>query len=312
MSIRFNPLDHPAILPPDFYASLATAWIQHLPFANLLIELARPKILVELGTHTGVSYCAFCEAVKIFQVDTRCFAIDTWEGDSHVGHYSKEILTQLRAYHDPRYGSFSRLIQSTFDNALAQFADASIDVLHIDGNHTYEAVKHDFETWKPKISDAGVVLFHDTNNKTGDFGVYRLWAEIEKEYPSFQFLFGSGLGVLAVGRNAPREIIEFLSDASANAAAVNRIFNTFGERYLMMACSNYIANTLLAQNEMLNAWKLQANIPVMPTQSARSMIESNPFGFADQIARDSHALVAENLRLRQALNSKNDGDPGVH
>ena len=94
---------------------------------------------------------------------TRAYAVDTWEGDVHSGLYVAEILSELRAYHDPLYNGFSRLIQSTFDQAVNQFPDHSIDLLHIDGLHSYEAVKHDFESWLPKLSEQAVVLFHDTN-----------------------------------------------------------------------------------------------------------------------------------------------------
>jgi hypothetical protein len=304
MPMRFNLLDHPAIVPHDFYATVKTGWVKHLPFANLLVELVRPRLLVELGTHTGISYCAFCEAVRMFQLDTHCCAIDSWEGDSHVGLYPKEILKQLRAYHDPRYSGFSRLIESKFDDALPQFTDGTIDVLHIDGHHTYEAVKHDFETWRPKMSDAGVILFHDTYNKSGDFGVYRLWAELEKQFPSFQFLFGSGLGVLAVGSNSAPQLLEFLEDATTNAAAVNRVFNTLGERYLLTTCSRYLANFLLDQNEMLNAWKSQTGRPTNPAPEDRRIIEYNPFEFAAQIASDCASLAAENAALRESLQKK--------
>ena len=92
-------------------------------------------------------------------------------------------------------------MQSTFDAAVDQFADGSIDLLHIDGRHFYEDVEHDFETWRPKLSDRAVVLFHDINVRERSFGVARLWDEMRVGAPSFTFHHGHGLGVLAAGKS---------------------------------------------------------------------------------------------------------------
>jgi hypothetical protein len=128
-----------------------------------------------------------------------CTAVDTWRGDKHAGFYGESVFETLRHYHDPLYSNFSNLIRSTFDDALGHFADASIDLLHIDGRHNYEDVRHDYESWKPKLSPRAIVLFHDTQVKLADFGVFRFWKEVSKQFPHFEFTHGYGLGVLGVG-----------------------------------------------------------------------------------------------------------------
>ena len=133
--MAFDIMDHPICFSyPE--RTTESAWTLHVPIAMLVIDLLRPTQFVELGTHAGLSYCAFCQAVKELGTSTQCSAIDTWRGEEHSGVYGSEVLADLRAYHDLRYHEFSRLIQSTFDDAVAGFADGSLDLLHIDGYHT--------------------------------------------------------------------------------------------------------------------------------------------------------------------------------
>jgi Methyltransferase domain len=193
---------------PDLLAE--SAWLGHLPFAFWIVDALRPGVFVELGTHRGTSYSAFCQAVQHLNLETRCFAVDTWKGDEHAGFYGEDVFKEFRGYHDPRYGGFSRLVRSTFDAAADYFSDQSIDLLHIDGCHTYEAVRHDFENWRPKLSNRSVVLFHDTNVRERRFGVWRLWEELTKVYPSFEFVHGHGLGVLGFGRDLPERVCQLL------------------------------------------------------------------------------------------------------
>jgi hypothetical protein len=48
-------------------------------------------------------------------------------------------------------------MRSTFEDALEYFAGGSVDLLHIDGRHLYEDVKHDFTTWRRKLTEDSVV-----------------------------------------------------------------------------------------------------------------------------------------------------------
>jgi hypothetical protein len=158
---EFNPLRHPILFDTPQLLSIDSTWVGHVPLAYLMIDLLRPRVLVELGTHHGDSYCAFCQAVAALESPTRCVAVDTWAGDEQTGPYDERIFAALKAHHDPLYGSFSTLMRAEFDEALAEFEDGSIDLLHFDGPPTYEAAKHAYDTWLPKMSERGVMLFHD-------------------------------------------------------------------------------------------------------------------------------------------------------
>lgn len=208
-----------------------SAWCGHVPFAHWIIGVARPRTLVELGTHAGVSYAAFCQSVERHRLMTRCYAVDTWAGDAHAGNYGEKIFAELSQYHRTRFSTFSTLLRMTFDEASDHFASGSIDLLHIDGLHTYEAVRHDFETWKPKLSDRAVVLFHDTNERHDDFGVWKLWSELRSQYPSFEFLHGHGLAVLLVGKTQPEPLRRLAQLRTEDAAVVRQRFSLLGERW---------------------------------------------------------------------------------
>ncbi len=179
------------------------SWVGHIPFGSWIVAQLHPRLLVELGTHTGNSYFAFCQSVAVQKLATKCCAVDTWQGDEQAGFYAEEVYSSVSLQNDKLYKSFSSLLRMTFDEAVVQFEDGSIDLLHIDGLHTYEAVRHDFETWKAKLSNRSVVLFHDISVRNAGFGVWKLWEELSAEYPHIDFTHSHGLGVLFVGEEQP-------------------------------------------------------------------------------------------------------------
>jgi len=225
---------HPILVEtPDRLTDIGS-WHLHIPFAFWCMSALRPRLFVELGTHRGDSYSAFCQAADRLQTGTLCYAVDTWAGDEHAGAYQDDVYNELRAYHDPRYGRFSALVRATFDEALGHFADGSVDLLHIDGLHTYEAVRHDFETWLPKLSDRAVVLFHDCNVRERDFGVWKLWEEVSGRHPHLFFPFGHGLGVLAVGKEVPPALAELIALPEAERQELMVRFHRLGRPIQLM------------------------------------------------------------------------------
>lgn len=226
-----------------------TSWHTLIPFAFWCVEELRPRVFVELGTHRGDSYSAFCQAVDLLGLSTACHAVDSWEGDPHAGFYGEEVYAELRAYHDPRYGRFSQLVRSTFDDAVSRFADGSIDLLHVDGLHTREAPQHDLETWLPKLSRRAVVLFHDTNVHQPGFGVWQFWEEISARYPSFTFFHGHGLGVLVVGEDAPEPARRLAASTPEQASEIRAEFVRLGAAVAATAERRRLARDLAALRE---------------------------------------------------------------
>ena len=293
--------------------SEVSAWIQHIPFAFALVDMLRPRRIVELGTHKGDSYCALCQAVDMLGLKTQCMAVDTWVGDAQSGTYGEDVLVELRAHHDPLYGGFSTLLRATFDDAVGVIEDGSIDLLHLDGLHHYAAVRHDFEMWRRKLSDRAVVMLHDTHVRQGDFGVYRLWEELRPHFPHFEFEHGCGLGVLAVGNNPPAAFQQFLAAAARDPEPVRQLCAALGQRLELSRGVALLANDVVEMEARANAWRKfagQARREVLPAElGTMGLVEAGQHDTKTVIDRvheasvnhvdDLMTVAADNRNLRR-------------
>ncbi len=211
------------------------------------------------------------------------------------------MFEEFSRFHDERYGAFSTLLRTTFDEAITHFADGTVDLLHIDGCHTYEAVRHDFESWRPKLSQHAVVLFHDTNEHKSDFGVWRLWAELCEEFPHFEFLHGHGLGVLAFGESVEPTILALchLSDPAAIASLRSR-FAALGERCLSQTREKMLAQDLGQRFATSVAQALQAEARARDAEARASESERAREQILHRINAARRDVYDANLRAEQA------------
>ena len=128
----------------------------------------------------------------------------------------------------PATAPFATLVRSTFDEALPYFADGSIDLLHIDGRHGYEDVKHDYLTWAGKLSSNAIVLLHDVNVRERGFGVWRFFDELSAARASFRFDHGHGLGVLAAGSAVPPGLAPLFAAPPETADLIRAVYSALG------------------------------------------------------------------------------------
>ena len=169
-------------------------WRDHRLFADWLIRRTEPETVVDLGVDYG--YSTFCFALpEIGHV----YGIDSFEGDEHAG--VKETYDFVLKKRDELELDNITFIKGYFDDVVKTWKK-SIDILHIDGLHTYEAAKNDFEKWSPLVKENGVILMHDTMVER--FGVKDFFEEID--LPKTNFKHCNGLGVISKNVNLINEI----------------------------------------------------------------------------------------------------------
>jgi len=119
----------------------------------LLQDHARgAEIICELGCFEGKTCAALAEVSRgmVYSVDPFvpgrlgiCYG--EWIARTHVRRKGLENVRLLRG--------FSADVAPSFDRP--------IDLLFIDANHSYEAVKQDWDLWSPKVRDGGLIAMHD-------------------------------------------------------------------------------------------------------------------------------------------------------
>lgn len=171
--------------------TITSAWKGHEGFAQWLVNRKVPETVVDLGVDTGFSTFNWATP-RIGHV----YGIDSFMGDEHAGiketyDYVHNMRSQLGL--DDRI----TFIKGMFAEVALTW-DKPIDILHIDGFHTYEAVKMDYDTWSPFVKDDGIILFHDTCVFYPGFGVYKFFEELAqaKSGKTLNFTHSYGLGIV--------------------------------------------------------------------------------------------------------------------
>jgi cephalosporin hydroxylase len=167
--------------------------------AEFVYEL-QPKIVVEIGTKYGGTFKIWNEITQGKKI-----SIDLVEG-IHGGVSREEYDSRNQSFKSI-YGDDCIFLegnsheQSTYDKLVDALNGNLIDFLFIDGDHTYEGVKQDYEMYSRLVSEGGWIAFHDINDterhRQRDVYVGRLWDELNGE--KIEFNVGAdwaGIGVI--------------------------------------------------------------------------------------------------------------------
>jgi len=160
------------------------------------------KTVVEIGTAAGGVFYGLCQLAddkaKLISIDLPGgpFGNQIEVSDTEFKTFLKPGQTLHRIKKDSSK-------QSTKDELVQALGNRKIDLLFIDGDHTYKGVKSDWEMYSPLVRKGGIVGFHDINlhPKLPEVQVSKLWREIKDKYKVVEFIdpveaTWAGIGVL--------------------------------------------------------------------------------------------------------------------
>ena len=146
--------------------SKAVEW--HSGLGNMLfllygvVRAKRPQVIVEIGSARGRSTCAMALACKqneqghVYAIDPH--DLNPWTEIGTGGQTEQFLRSRLRNY---RLEEWCDIIVRTSREAAREWI-RPIDLLFIDGDHSFDGVRDDFELFRPWMAPDSLVLFHDT------------------------------------------------------------------------------------------------------------------------------------------------------
>lgn len=147
------------------YPELKHAFTVHSHLTNqerivLYEQSLRAARVAEIGSYIGASACCF-GAAALARGGAKVVCIDTWNNDAMTeGH--RDTWAEFTK-NTEQYASFLvpvRGLSTTVVESVRSIVP-SIDVLFIDGDHSYEGVKADWEAYKSFLAAGSTVIFHD-------------------------------------------------------------------------------------------------------------------------------------------------------
>jgi predicted O-methyltransferase YrrM len=171
--------------------------IEFLEFSHLLAAQSLNAVL-EIGTFRGGTLFVIA---RLSQPDATLVSLDL--PNSRFG-------ALVRKFQQPLFKNFTRGRQRLFllrgdshtehlRSRVEKVLSGELDLLFIDGDHSYEGVKADFEMYSPFVRQGGMVAFHDIAHAREDYGVKRFWNEIKGGYNHREFINPNAVEALGIG-----------------------------------------------------------------------------------------------------------------
>jgi len=118
--------------------------------AYLAAQVPENGLIVEIGSFWGRSSCFLASAAK---PGVKIICIDRWDKPVDFKKFNENIT----------HFGFDKIITPVHAKSLDVVRDFRdpIDLLYIDADHHYDAIKADYEAWMPLVRSGGTIAFHD-------------------------------------------------------------------------------------------------------------------------------------------------------
>lgn len=158
--------------------------IQHVDelaeFARMLYQ-RQPRTVLEIGTAQGGLFWLFC---RLSASDARLVSLDLPPDARHSG--GQRIVINLEAMKRPNqtvqviHGNSHDA--ETIERVRGALGESQIELLFIDGDHTYDGVRADYEAYRSLVVAGGLIAFHDiVRTPWPGCEVDRFWSELASD-----------------------------------------------------------------------------------------------------------------------------------
>lgn len=165
-----------------------------------ILEKEKPKYILEIGTGNGGNLFLFS---KIASNDAQIIGLDMRGGEFGGGYAFWRV---------PLYKSFALHKQKIYlvngdshkENTLKKIKnilnEKKLDFLFIDGDHTYEGAKKDFEMYGDLVKEKGIIVLHDiAKSDVKECRVDKFWEEIKQKYKGLEIIEDKSQGWGGIG-----------------------------------------------------------------------------------------------------------------
>ena len=138
-------------------------WLHRIP------QVLGDGTYVDLGTHLGRSACLMADTIREYKLNAKVVTVDAFDGRALSNRFrgnantvDRKLGMASKNFRDRGLEPYVQIMCSETCAAASSFQGECV-FLFIDAGHSYACVKADFEAWNGRVTDGGLIAFHDSN-----------------------------------------------------------------------------------------------------------------------------------------------------